>query len=239
MGHRQLWVGDVAQLPPIVRQPPERLRVPGAVRGLATADQHAGLPSFCLTHTHRLPARAARFTGLFYADALVSTVPVGLRLRPGGLSPLLKLVMHPAGGPVLVPVFMPPTQDAPAEALRLTRQLVADLLATDEPLVVAVLTHRRATNRALQRVLAGLQVPAGASLIVDTVARVQGLTCDVCLYVVPGVSYAYSLDAALFNVATSRARRHTLLLADPTDLHDSQAATGPVVSFVKMLLENA
>ena len=174
----------------------------------------------------------------FYADALVSAVPVGLRLLPGGLSLLLKRVLHPAGGPVLVPVPMPPTQDAPAEALRLTYQLVADLFAADEPLVVAVLTHRRATNRALQRVLAGLPVPVGASLIVDTVARVQGLTCDVCLYVVPSVSYAYSLDAALFNVATSRARRHTLLLADPTALHDNRAATGPVVSFIKMLLEN-
>lgn len=238
LGQRHLWVGDVAQLPPIVRQLSERLRVPGAVRGLATADHHAGMPSFCLTHTHRLPVRAARFTGLFYNETLISSAPASVRLLPGGLSPLLARVLHFEGGPTLVPVAMPPTKDAPPEALRLVRQLVQDLWQIDEPLEVAVLTHRRATSRALQRTLAGLPIPLGSSLVVDTVARVQGLTCDVCLYVIPAVGYAHSLDAALFNVATSRARRHTLLLADPKDLHDSRTATGPVVSFIKMLLEN-
>ena len=193
LGQRHLWVGDVSQLPPIVRQPPERLRVPGAVRGLATADQHAGMPSFCLTHTHRLPARAARFTGLFYNEVLVSSAPASVRLLPGGLSPLLTRVLHLEGGPTLVPVAMSPTKDAPPEALRLARQLVQDLWQIDEPLEVAVLTHRRATSRALQRTLAGLPVPLGSSLVVDTVARVQGLTCDVCLYVMPAVGYAYSL----------------------------------------------
>ena len=235
LGARQLWVGDIAQLPPIVQQPIDRVQVPGVIRGLSTADAYASFPSFLLTHTHRLPPRGARFTGLFYGGALVSAATSPQQLRPRGLSPLLARVLHPEGGPVLVPVSMSAEQDAPRVLVELVQELTRDLLLGPEPLNLAVLTHRRSTNRALQRALAGMHVPTNSTLIVDTVARIQGLTCDVCIFVLPTKGMSYSLDPATFNVATSRARKHTLILADPTAILPRHLSSGPVAAFLQLL----
>lgn len=234
LGTRHLWVGDVAQLPPIVQQPLDRIQVPGVIRGLGTVDAYGSWPSFRLTHTHRLPPRAARFTGLFYGNALVSaTTPPPL--LPLGGSASLEKVLHPEGGPVLVPVTMPTAQDAPRNLLETVQELVKDWLTIQGPLNLAVLTHRRSTNRVLQRALAGARIPTGSSLIVDTIARVQGLTCDVCIFVLPTMGLSYSLDPATFNVATSRARWHTILVADPIALLPRHVSTGPVAAFLQQL----
>ena len=50
--------------------------------------------------------------------------------------------------------------------------------------------------------------------MIDTVARIQGLTTDICVYVVPNTHYLRALEPRLFNVATSRARRQTIIIAD-------------------------
>ena len=52
------------------------------------------------------------------------------------------------------------------------------------------------------------------NLLVDTVARVQGLTTDITIFFVPDYSYIRTLEPHLFNVATSRAREHTIIIAD-------------------------
>ena len=49
---------------------------------------------------------------------------------------------------------------------------------------------------------------------VDTVARIQGLTTDITIFLVPNTSYIRTLEPHLFNVATSRAREHTIIIAD-------------------------
>ena len=77
---------------------------------------------------------------------------------------------------------------------------------------VAVLACMKETVRGLQKKLnSNLKK---SNLIVDTVARVQGLTTDICVYVVPNTHYLRSLDSRLFNVATSRARYQTIIIAD-------------------------
>ena len=52
------------------------------------------------------------------------------------------------------------------------------------------------------------------NVLIDTVERVQGMTCDVCLYFIPNTMMGMSLDKSLFNVATSRATQFTVILAD-------------------------
>ena len=59
----------------------------------------------------------------------------------------------------------------------------------------------------------------------ETVSRVQGLTTDVTIYVVPNTFYSWSLERRLFNVATSRARRNTIILADKDILKGPQMDT--------------
>jgi hypothetical protein len=52
----------------------------------------------------------------------------------------------------------------------------------------------------------------GKNYLIETVDRVQGLDVDYCFYVVPRASsFAFNLNR--FNVATSRARKCTFILA--------------------------
>ena len=50
-------------------------------------------------------------------------------------------------------------------------------------------------------------------MLVETVARVQGITRDVTIYVIPDTdSKIHSLELRLFNVATSRAKENTYIV---------------------------
>ena len=53
-----------------------------------------------------------------------------------------------------------------------------------------------------------------SKIIIDTVARVQGLTTDICIYIVPNTHYLRTLEPRLFNVATGRAKKQTIIIAD-------------------------
>jgi rRNA-processing protein FCF1 len=92
-------------------------------------------------------------------------------------------------------------------------QLVMCLLQRKEKLDISVLTHYVATAKALQKAIYQT-VGYHKNLLVETVSRMQGLTTDVTIYVVPNTGYHRSLEKRLFNVATSRAKRHTLIIAD-------------------------
>ena len=58
-------------------------------------------------------------------------------------------------------------------------------------------------------------------MIIETVSRIQGLTTDICIYLVPNTAYHRSLENRLFNVATSRAKRHTIIITDKNILNRS------------------
>ena len=48
------------------------------------------------------------------------------------------------------------------------------------------------------------------------------MTTDVTIFVIPNSSYHRSLENRLFNVATSRSKRHTLIITDKDVLTRSQ-----------------
>ncbi|MBK6824133.1 MAG: hypothetical protein IPG87_14555 [Saprospiraceae bacterium] len=72
--------------------------------------------------------------------------------------------------------------------------------------------------------------------MIETVSRVQGLTNDVTIFVVPNSSYHRSLENRLFNVATSRSKRHTLIITDKGVLTRSQI-DNEVKSYLQRLNE--
>ena len=73
------------------------------------------------------------------------------------------------------------------------------------------------------------------NLLIDTVSRIQGLTTDVVIYVMPNTSYYRLLDRRLFNVATSRARRHTILISDVDILNHLNMIDTDVCRYIKKL----
>src|SRR3712207_6311624 len=95
----------------------------------------------------------------------------------------------------------------------ITTLLVSALLSRREKLHVSVLTFYIETTKALQRAIYQT-IGSHNNLLIDTVSRIQGLTTDIAIYVVPHTSYHRLLDRRLFNVATSRARRHTIIISD-------------------------
>lgn len=232
LGERHLWIGDQAQLPPVVVQTQTSLPLPGIVPGLQTISRHTTIPAFRLTQTYRLTPRAAAYTGLFYDGQLRSSA-LSVLLLPPTWPYSLRAILHPQGGPALVRLPLPPGARAPDLLLRTAYQLVEAFFAGGVPLKIAVLAFHRETVGALQRTLSTLGVPSHSELIVDTVHRVQGLTVDVCLYLLPNAATAFTLDAAVFNVATSRATRHTLILTHDTLL--DVLTGGPVAQFLHRL----
>jgi superfamily I DNA and/or RNA helicase len=83
---------------------------------------------------------------------------------------------------------------------------------------LAVLTCLRKTTRALQKAIA-LRLGLGNKVLIETIARVQGLTTDITILFIPNTSLNRCLESRLFNVATSRARSHTIIIADKNILN--------------------
>lgn len=206
LGRKNLWIGDVRQLPPVVEINEDRIsrkKYSGLVHGLQTITERSALPIFQLLETRRLSERASAYTSIFYQGHLKSIAkpfqPVsGLNLKEG---------------PCLLTTDMKIGDSAPASGTSIARSLVQKLL-DDKSIKIAVLTCMVKTAKELQKAIFGRLNSGHSNVTIETVARVQGLTCDVTIYVVPNASLNRSLEPRLFNVATSRAIRHTIIIAE-------------------------
>lgn len=224
LGRKNVWIGDVRQLPPVISMNEDVIEKRGTgalVDGLRTLSSSGSTPIFQLTETHRLTERAARYTGVFYHDSLKARASKPLRTTYPELLPEVAKFFHPDGGPTLLYTKLSVGDRKPNDLVLLTVELVGHLLGIDEPLHISVLAPFVATAKALQR---GVFQTFGyrKNVLVETVSRVQGLTTDVTIYVVPNTQYSWSLEQRLFNVATSRARRHTIIITDTDVLKGPQ-----------------
>lgn len=121
----------------------------------------------------------------------------------------------------------------PRNALKLATDLVDHLLSVKEKLHISVLTYFIETTKSLQKSIFQ-KVGYHKNLLIETVSRVQGLTTDIVIFVVPNSSYHRSLENRLFNVATSRSKRHTIIIADKNVLNRSQV-DNEVKQYLQML----
>lgn len=211
IGKRNLWVGDTRQLPPVVTLNADRIKICGyrpLVDGLKLLSGNSSTPIYQLTTTYRFGQRAANYTGIFYNGSLVAK-----ESHEYNGFPSLSRILNKYGGPTLVLTDMPPGDNTPEFAISIAAFIVANILSDNKNKEVAVLTCMKKTVRAIQMAITQ-KVGAKKEVLVDTVARVQGLTTDVVLFLVPDYSYIRTLEPHLFNVATSRAREHTIIIAD-------------------------
>ena len=203
LGWKNLWVGDVFQMPPIVKLSKERVKRQGfepLVNGFDTLTISKKYKTYQLSDTFRLGTRATEFTGLFYRGNLHS------------LSTNKNLLFSDIEGPILLPVEMPVGDPTPSEAIKKAVSITFDLLNKDKKCKIAILSHLLKTTKALQ-IEATRQLGTVNTVLIDTVARIQGLTRDVTIYVIPDIdSKIYSLELRLFNVATSRSVQNTIII---------------------------
>lgn len=241
LGRKCLFVGDTNQLPPVIAINEDRMQRRNYhfyANGLSSLNSLASIPSFRLSKTYRLTPRAAVFTGLFYNDTLTSFSDEKNPFCYENIVDYAKKIFHPQGGPTLLKTDLPMGDRKPAAALLMTTMLVSILLGLKEKLHISVLSFYVETTKALQRAIYQT-IGNNNNLLIETVSRIQGLTTDVTIYVVPNTAYYRLLDRRLFNVATSRARRHTIIVADVDIINNLDMIDADVCRFIEKLEEES
>lgn len=230
LGKKCLWVGDINQLSPVVVLNPDRVADRGyddMIDGLRFISCNREYPVLQLTKTYRLGRRATSFTGIFYGDTLLSVGETKNDLS------CLKKIANPQGGPVICWVDMPVGDKTPQSAIAQATILVKSIVAENPRKNIAVLAHRIPTVVALQRSIAH-EIGNKGNVLVETVAKIQGLTTDVTIFVIPNTGYHYGLERRLFNVATSRAKEHTIIIADKS-VFEHKEMDQDVLSYLRRL----
>ena len=205
-----IWIGDQNQMQPIVHLSDETLNRNDyrlLVNGFQTLCENFEYESYILSETHRLLPKAASLTSTFYHTPLISVAEFKYKFGNSG-----KEYLPPEGGTSIILRNMPIGEKADINYCRLAIEIVRDLLESDSNLRIAILTKFRETVRMLQNCF--ISEIGNNNVLIDTVERVQGMTCDVCLYYIPKTMMQMSLDKPLFNVATSRAKQVTIIIAD-------------------------
>ena len=234
IGKRNLWVGDIHQLSPIVILNGNRITIGGykhLIEGLKLLADNSTSPIYQLATAYRFGQRAANYTGVFYNDSLVAKESPKYNDLPSMFKILSK-----DGGPTLVLTDMPSGDCTPQFAIYIAAFIVDNIVKDNKDKEIAVLTCMKKTTRALQMAITQ-KVRTRKNLLVDTVARVQGLTTDITIFFVPDYSYIRTLEPHLFNVATSRAREHTIIIADKYVL-DSTILDTKVRRFLERLKQD-
>jgi hypothetical protein len=211
IGRKNLWVGDTHQLSPIVTLNEDRIKMCSyrpLVNGLKLLSDNSSSPIYQLTTVYRFGQRTADYTGIFYNDSLVAK-----NAKIYSELPSISKILSKDGGPVLVLTDMPSGDCAPNFAIQLVSFIVASIIHDDNKKEIAVITCMKKTVSNLQMAITQ-NVSNRNNILIDTVARVQGLTKDITIFFVPDYSYIRTLEYHLFNVATSRAKEHTIIVAD-------------------------
>ena len=210
LGSKVVWIGDQKQLAPIVKTSKDKINTCGwgpIVKGFDTICNNILMPTFMLSDTFRLTKRSAIFTGIFYNNELNSVAKID-EVKTS-LPELNKL-----GGPSLLELKI--GDKKPENALNAVYDLTERILKEGSDAKIAILSKFKETVKELQKTfitkLHSEEIPD--NLKIETVDRIQGLTVDYAIFLIPNASVSYSLDSELFNVATSRASGCTIIVAD-------------------------
>lgn len=162
-----------------------------------------------LKDTFRLTERGAACTGIFYNNDLTSVSKV--QSIKSSIDCLNK-----KGGPTFLGMELEPGDKTPTLAISSIINLVEEILSEDKDSKIAVLSKFRPTVRQIQKqfILQSKKSEIPENVKIETVDRVQGLTVDYCIFFISNASLKYSLEKELFNVATSRAKYCTIIVAD-------------------------
>ena len=212
LGSKVVWIGDQKQLAPIVKTSEDKINTCGwgpIVKGFDTICNNILMPTFMLSDTFRLTKRSAIFTGIFYNNELNSVAKID-EVKTS-LPELNKL-----GGPSLLDLELKIGDKKPEIALNAVYDLTERILKEGSDAKIAILSKFKETVKELQKTfitkLHSEEIPD--NLKIETVDRIQGLTVDYAIFLIPNASVSYSLDSELFNVATSRASGCTIIVAD-------------------------
>lgn len=239
LGTKVIWIGDQNQLPPIVQSAEKEIihqRAEPLINGMQTLCEAFNFPSLMFNQTYRLSNRGARFTSKFYKNEIKSARHYKDKYVYPNISERFRILFHADGGPHWLQADMPVGDEAPIQAIEVISQLVKEIYLNDKTLSIAVLTKLKKTVTQLQLSINSV-IKDTDHVLIETVERVQGMTCDICIFLIPNKSLSMSLNQSFFNVATSRASRHTIIVADPTILDSPVCKAGTRMYFEELSFE--
>lgn len=214
LAKKVLIVGDHQQLPPVVLKQEEVQQISpqinSIINGLETyAINHEG-QSKRLTKTRRLSAASAKLTGIFYDNQLESIA----NYDPAkGYTGIYDQLFDADGGISLVKLPLLAKDYNQQALLPLLVKIALDILATDKHTEVALLSPYIEVEKSLYHTYSHYSSNFSRTTI-STIHKIQGLTTDYTLLYLPLNNPGFDLDGQLFNVATSRARKGTLIITN-------------------------
>lgn len=222
LGKKVILIGDQNQLAPIIITNEDiinRLQWTSIVNGFETICCNFSFKSYMLRDTFRMTKRGAESTGVFYNNELRSVAEA--QIIPSNIPELYR-----KGGPVYIGLELKIGDKAPTNAFDAIWEFVSKIIAESPKAEIAILSKFRESVRQLQKYFVikwdkSKELPE--NIRIETVDRVQGLTVDYCFYFIPNASIRYSLDNKLFNVATSRAKFNTIIVAGNSILKENMS----------------
>jgi len=221
LGKKCIIIGDIKQLEPIFHKeyaPEDINNYHWMVCGLKAISFY--LPNtkqYILTDSYRLTQNSVDATNSFYSGMLKSKSDAQLPLDFSQF-PLLKNALQNNGGTSLKMFELQDGRIPSGECSKFIVELVNELKQYNAKAEIAVLAFNRDTIRFLQKEIFS-KCSNTVDVLVETIDRIQGLTTDFCIFFIPTESIPFALQINRFNVATSRARLCTLLIADKDILH--------------------
>lgn len=228
LASKVLIIGDQQQLPPIVITNKEKLlkinpNIGKVQIGFDTsANTFNPMATFRLTKTRRLTSDASNLTGLFYDNKLKSNSPLN-----GKISHPQKVenIFHSSGGVSIASIdIVGENALSQSEILERINHILLGLFVDSPDISIAILVP----TIYLEQLLTQATSEKGflrKKITISTIHRIQGITTDYTIYYMPLSNPHFELDPKLFNVATSRAKRGTLIITKSTVLMNKMEKT--------------
>lgn len=213
LGRKLLIVGDHMQLPPVVSQRNPSI-IDKNINWLIYGLKHFASKDKCLkirlTGSYRLLPEAINQTGVFYDNSLISLSHLEM---PSIKFQRLSNLFNPKGGTSLYFSNFKHEGKLTISVASIIIRLIKELQSEKPDIEIAVLTAFRKSRNFLQDNIYS-EISNSENIVIETIDRIQGLTCDFTFFIVPYDNPSFSFNMNRFNVATSRARYCTLIFLD-------------------------
>ncbi len=207
-----LIIGDHKQLTPVVKQKEQAYKIhpeiDRVINGLETFAFNNNNVSYRLIYTRRLTSDAARLTAVYYQDSLKSISDEEGKTK---FTSRYFDMFHSNGGISIAKLPASMEGFTEKDVIRFICEMGHEILSCNIKIEIALLSPYIKVESSLYEQYSRLSSDY-SRITLNTIHKIQGLTTDVTILYLPLSNPSFDLDANLFNVATSRAKKGTLIV---------------------------
>lgn len=207
-----LIIGDHKQLTPVVLKIEEAKtffeKIQGVINGLQTFAFNNNEVSYRLTKTRRLTSDACELTGFFYDSSLVS---ISEFEGNTDFNSKYRNLFHRNGGITIAKLSSARMGFTEKNVFNFICKITKEIFNNNPKIEIALLTPYVSVESELYTQYSKFSNDY-KSITINTVHKIQGLTTDLTILYLPLTPAAFDLNDNLFNVATSRATKGTLII---------------------------